>query len=143
MILHIKRDFSMFWTGASLSKNQYNLNPLDLNPNFCLTRVDALTARVTVMEEDTRDGMQVLDETTDYLRYAIMELGGFVHERVFSGHTCSSKSVPMVQFGRCANVLLIQQMGQETRCQKQKNLIPSRKMGLHLCVLHCRDFWTI
>ena len=47
-------------------------------------RLDRLTARLAVHEEDTRDGLQVLDESTDALRYGLMELGGFIREGLFT-----------------------------------------------------------
>ena len=47
-------------------------------------RLDRLTARLAVHEEDTRDGLQVLDESVDSLRYGLMEIGGFVREGVLT-----------------------------------------------------------
>ena len=47
-------------------------------------RLDRLTARLAVHEEDTRDGLQVLDESTDSLRYGLMEMGGFSREGVLT-----------------------------------------------------------
>ena len=47
-------------------------------------RLNETNVRLTVLEADIRDGMQVLDETTDQLRYGLMELGGFMRDQALT-----------------------------------------------------------
>jgi len=44
-------------------------------------RLNQTSVRLTVLEADIRDGVQVLDETADQLRYGLMELGGFMRDQ--------------------------------------------------------------
>jgi hypothetical protein len=47
-------------------------------------RLNQTSVRLTVLEADIRDGVQVLDETTDQLRYGLMELGGFMRDQALT-----------------------------------------------------------
>eukprot|EP00435_Cladocopium_sp_Y103_P029706 s2653_g7.t1 len=63
---------------------------------------DALTARVTVHEEETRENFNTVEETTDCVRYGLMDLAvscGIMYAQQRSVPTCLCRKGPTMFYG--------------------------------------------